>query len=161
MKLYEIEANIEQAIQNMFDSVNEETGEVNPEAIENLESLREEREVKIDNIACYIKNIDAEAKAIKAEEDALEKRRKALENKSNRLKEFLKMHMDVSEKIKTPRVVISFKKSTRIEADESILPKKWLVITTKADKTAIKEALQNGKKIKGAQIVENYSLQIK
>lgn len=161
MKLYEIEANIEQAIQNMFDSVNDETGEVNPEAIENLESLKEEREVKIENIACYIKNIDAEAKAIKAEEDALAKRRKALENKSNRLTEFLKMHLDVSEKIKTPRVVISFRKSTRIEADESILAKKWLVITTKADKTAIKEALQNGKKIKGAQIVENYSLQIK
>lgn len=162
MKLYEIEANIEQAILNMFESEDEETGEVSQEAVDALDALKAERELKIDNIGCYIKNIKAEAKAIKEEEDALKKRRVALEHKAERLTNFLSMHVGTDEKFTSNRVVVSFRKSMKVDiTNESIIPKKWLRIKTEPDKVAIKHALDEGIKVKGCQLIENYSIQIK
>ena len=65
MTLYEINRNIEDILNRMFEEVDEETGEVNPEIVTELAELNEARDMKLDNIGAYIKNIDAEAKAIK------------------------------------------------------------------------------------------------
>ena len=78
MTLYEINRNIEDILNRMFEEVDEETGEVNPEIVTELAELNEARDTKIDNIGAYIKNLDAEAKAIKDEMDALTRERKRL-----------------------------------------------------------------------------------
>lgn len=99
MKLYDIEAAIEQAIDELLESIDEETGEVSEEAKRTLEEFRAERESKLENIACYIKNLEADSEAMKNEEDKLKKRRKANDNKVQRLREFLGMHMAIDERL--------------------------------------------------------------
>ena len=103
MKLYEIDA----AIQNLLDSmtVDPDTGEAKLDE-EALAGLQMERERKLEGVALAIKNMSAEAEAIKAEENNLAKRRKALENKVEGMKGFLRDALD-GEKLKTPRVSVS------------------------------------------------------
>ena len=103
MKLYEIDA----AIQNVLDSmtVDPDTGEAKLDE-EALAGLQMEREKKLEGVALAIKNMSAEAAAIKAEEDNLAKRRKALENKVEGMKGFLRTALN-GEKLKTPRVSVS------------------------------------------------------
>ena len=79
MTLYEID-------QALLACIDMETGEVD---IEKYEQLAEEKDKKIENIACYYKALTAEAEAIKAEEKALAERRKVKENKAESLKKFL------------------------------------------------------------------------
>ena len=64
MTLYEID-------QALLACIDMETGEVD---IEKYEQLAEEKDKKIENIACYYKALTAEAEAIKAEEKALAER---------------------------------------------------------------------------------------
>ena len=77
MNLYEIDAAI-------LDCVDMETGEVIDE--DKLDSLSVERDVKIENICCWIKNLKAEAEALKAEKESFAKRQKTAENKMESLK---------------------------------------------------------------------------
>ena len=89
MTLYEINRNIEDILNRMFEEVDEETGEVNPEIVTELAELNEARDTKIDNIGAYIKNLDAEAKAIKDEMDALKKRLDQKKKRIESLKEYV------------------------------------------------------------------------
>lgn len=162
MKLYEIDVEIEQAINAMLDSVNEETGEVDSAAVESLTQLQAERERKIENIACYIKNLKADADAYKAEIDSLNKRKKAAENKAARLQSYLELHLSPDEKFSFPRAAISFRKSKKvIIINESLLPKRLFRIKKEPDKVAIKDEFVAGKKVKGCDYVDSYSMQIK
>lgn len=87
MRLYEINAELENAFANAIDA---ETGEIVDEAMaERFEQLQIDRDVKIENIACLIKDISAEVAAIKAEKDALYARQKSAENKVTSLKKYL------------------------------------------------------------------------
>lgn len=162
MNLFEIDYEIEKAINALFDSVDEETGEVDPEALVNLEQLNVERERKLENIACYIKNLNSDSTALKAEIDSLEKRKRAIDNKVSRLKVYLQQHVNTDEKFSFPRAVISFRKSKKVEIiNESLIPKRLFRIKAEPDKVAIKDELASGKKVKGCEFVESYSLQIK
>lgn len=162
MKLYEIEREIEEALIVLFESTDEETGEVNPEAVKKLEELKLDREQKLENIACAIKNLESDAKALKDEEAVLNARRKALENKVLRLKNYLEQHLSPEEKITSSRAVVSFRKSKKVLITNSaLIPKRLLRIKTEPDKVAIKDEFTKGKKVKGCEFVDNYSLQIK
>ena len=87
MTLYEIDKAIEDAF---YSAVDPDTGEIiNDEALEALNELEEARNVKIENIALFIKNLDAEASAIKAEEERLRSRRTTTENRVKWLKDYL------------------------------------------------------------------------
>ena len=89
MTLYEIKREIEEAIDAIFASVDEETGEVSEDAVNKLAELNAARDEKLDNIGAYIKNLMAEAEAIKAEEKKLADRRRVIENKVERLKAYV------------------------------------------------------------------------
>ena len=73
MNLYDIKAEIADAIESMFDSVNPETGEIDAGTVERLESLQAERAAKLDGIGAYIKNLDCDIDAIDAEIKKLQK----------------------------------------------------------------------------------------
>jgi len=160
MKLYEID----KGILECFDL---ETGEILDE--EKLEELQLEREKKIENVGLFIKNLEAEKAAVKAEKDAFTKREKSIDRKIEGLKGWLKYALGADDqtekppKFTTAKVVISFRKSESVEVDDSILPKKWFrrKVEYTPDKTMIKEALNNGKKIKGAFIKKNLNVNIK
>ena len=153
MKLYEID----QAILNCIDL---ETGEIID--TEQLDKLTMEREVKLENIACWIKELKAEAEALKAEKMAFAKRQQVAENKMESLKKYLAYALD-GQAFKTVRASVTFRKSQAVEIvdiyklDENYLRYK----EPEADKTAIKEALKAGQTVAGATLVENTSVIIK
>lgn len=153
MNLYEINL----AIENCFDP---ETGEILEDKMAELE---ESKEAKIESIALYIKNKNALITAIKEEEKSLKARRESLEKEVERLQNYLTSNMDVESKFETPKVKVSFRHSTTCEVDESLVPKKWFtkVVTKKLDKAGIKKLLQDGKKVKGASLVEHFKIQVK
>lgn len=146
----------------ILECVDEETGDIID--IEKLEALELERDTKISNIGCWIKDLKAEAEAIKTEKQNLEKRQKAAENKAEQLKNYLSAYLNGAQ-YKDVRVVISYRKSISTEIAEDLdlntLPDDCKKITVTANKTAIKEALQNGTKIDGCTLVEKSNIQIK
>lgn len=152
MTLYEIDTKISKCIDC-------ETGEVID--FDRLSGLAMERENKLEGVALWIKNLDATTKAIKAERDALKERQEQAEHKALMLREWLSRALD-GEKMETPKVKVFYRKSTAVEVDDR-LPKKWCSkkIVYIPDKVAIKTAIQNGKKITGAKIVERQNIQIK
>lgn len=163
MTLYEINNAILEAIAAGLDP---ETGEiVNTEALDALELARDE---KIENLACYIKDLSADAKAIREEEKILAERRRSMEAKADRLTRYLSDALD-GEKFATARCQIGWRKSTKVEVDDSFVD--WAqkygrddLLTYTAPKpslTAIKDVLKTGIEIPGAELVTTNSIQIK
>lgn len=153
MKLYEID----EAILNCIDL---ETGEIID--TEQLDKLTMEREAKLENVACWIKELKAEAEALKAEKMAFAKRQQVAENKMESLKKYLAYALD-GQAFKTTRASVTFRKSQSVEvADIWKLDENYLRYKEpEADKTAIKEALKQGKTVAGVTLVENTSVIIK
>lgn len=158
MSIYEIDDSI-------LSLVDMETGEIEDE--KRYDELQMERTQKVENIGCYYKNLVAEAKAMKEEEANLAQRRKAVENKAERIKNLLAYALR-GEKFESPRLRCSYRKSKSIEVDASFV--EWAqehaddLLTYKEpvpNRTAIKEALSDGREIEHAEIVTNESLQVK
>ena len=161
--LYEINNEIEQALNDLLASADQETGEVDENLVTALADLKMQREEKLDNIGAYIKNLAAEAAMLEAEEKALKERREAKERKIESLKTYLGDALN-GEKFESARVFCSWRKSESVSIqDENLIPKSFMVkkVTYSPDKKAIKEAIKNGKKVKGAVIETKNNLQIK
>ena len=152
MTLYEIDTKISECIDG-------ETGEIID--FDSLSRLAMERETKLEGVALWIKNLEATAKAIRVERDVLKARQEQAENRAESLREWLSRALDGG-KMETPKVKISFRKSVMVEVDDR-LPKEWCSkkIVYTPDKIAIRTAIQNGKKITGAKVVERQNIQIK
>lgn len=144
-----------------------DTGEV-VTVKEALERLEMERETKIENAALAVKNLKAEAEAIKAEEDRLNKRRKAIENKAEGFKSYLIAALvredGTSEKIKTPRTVVSVKMNPAkvVISDEKLIPREFFreIVETKVDKSELREVLARGIAVPGAALERGRSVVI-
>lgn len=163
MKLYEIDL----ALEELLDQVDPETGELTCD-LEALEALTMEREKKLEGIALYIKGLTAEAEAIKAEKQTLEKRQKSAENHAIRLRQFLAQHVYEDERIKTPRVAISWRHSEGVEIQPGFM--EWAKQNAdyllkyedpKPRLTEIKEALKAGQDVPCACIATRQNLQIR
>lgn len=160
--LYEINRDIE----NFEFVIDEETGEVLN--ADELDALQMERDTKIENIALYIKNLNALAADIKAEKDNLDNRMKAIERKAEGLKRYLKKSLN-GYKFETARCKVSYRKSKQVvlagEFDEWAKENAPELLTVKTtytpSKTAIKEAMLEGKSVKYAALVENTNLILK
>lgn len=157
MTLYEIA----EEIMNVFDP---ETGEILDE--QKLASLEMEHDKKVENIALYIKNLESDAEQIKAEKNALATREKSAKNKAESLRKYLSSYL-AGQKFSTPKVAISFRSSTSVEADVGALlgsdvGRGYLKYTEPtADKMAIKKALQEGIELPGCALVTNQNMQIR
>ena len=153
MNLFEIDSAI-------LDCVDVETGEIFDEV--KFEELALERDVKIENICLWIKNLKAEAEALKAEKDAFAQRQKAAENKMESLKKYISSYLDGST-FSTSRVAVSFRKSESVEVEEGAnIPDEYLRFKEpEVNKTELKKALKDGKKIDGVCLVEKQNIQIK
>lgn len=161
MKLYEINATLETL-------VDDETGEVKD--YEAFEALQMEREAKLEGVACWVKNLAAEASAIRAEEKALADRRHVLERKQGRLEQFLTFALD-GERFQTARCDVRFRKSQRVEITDMGAAVDWLVANghdglvqyaaPSVSKTDLKELLQSGAPVDGAELVDGLSVGVK
>lgn len=160
MTLYEIGQQYLEALDGM--EIDPETGEIiGGQAVAQLGGQFEE---KCETVGCYIKDLNARAAAIKAEQDGLQKRRKALEAKAERLREYLAEWMNAAgrERLETPRVALSFRRSTAVMVDNlNTLPEACRKVRVEADKAMIRKLIQLGDKLEGAWLEETRSLQIK
>ena len=158
--LYEIN----EKYMNLFSQV-DEYGEIQFDEKE-LDENSKEFEQKADNIACFIKNELAFVESVKKEIEMLQERKKVHENKIESLNKYLLRGMETRgrDKLETVRNKISTRKSTIVNViDENLIPKKFIEkkVNTRIMKKEIKEALNDGKKVKGAELKENKSLNIK
>ena len=160
MTLYEID-------QALLECIDMETGEVDAEK---YEQLAEEKDKKIENIACYYKALTVEAEAIKAEEKALAERRKAKENKAESLKKFLASVLN-GEKFESARCSVSWRKTQAAEITDEKAAIAWLMAhghdeavkypAPTIDKTVLKKIIKGGEAVPGAEVKDSLSMGVK
>ena len=158
MKLYEIDNAI-------LECIDLETGEIID--TEQLDKLQMERDTKLENVACWIKDLKAEAEALKNEKQALAERQKVAENKAESLKKWLAYALQ-GEKFKTPKCVISFRKTEAVEVTDeglnNLMKEHDELLTYKTpepSKTPSKQSLKDGLNVGGLQLLQNMSTIIK
>ena len=154
MKLYEID----EAILNCIDT---ETGEILD--VDALSILEMERESKVESVALWYKQEKADAAALKEEIANLTARKKSTERKMESLKNWLAYALE-GRKFKTPRMSISYRKSTTMTVeDPSLVPADYKTEETveKIDTTQLKKDLISGMDIKGAILEQHNNLSVK
>jgi len=168
--LYEIADNYRAFLQMV------ESGEIEDEqAIEDtLDSIQQEFDQKIDNIACLYKSLTAEAIAIETEAKRLLDRARYKRNVCDRLKDYVAANMQSigQEKFENERNRISFRKSTALNVtdDRALLTALQVAgrddlyrveETVSFDKKSITKAIKDGQSLQGCELVTNQNIQIK
>lgn len=158
MKLYELTENYRKV------SEMEDLDEITLK--DTLDSIQEDIETKIQNIAFVIKEKKADLTAIEETIKTLQKRKTSTEKTISHLQEYSQNAMEVTntQKIKTPLITVWIqdnKESVNI-TDEDKLNKKYLVEQPfKPDKKLLLADLKEGKEVEGAEIQQTRSLRIR
>lgn len=120
------------------------------------------------SIIGYLRNQELTSEAIKNEIDRLNTIKKAIDNKVDKFKEYVKLNMqDLGlEKIDTELGTLSVAKNpVSVDVyDEALIADEYKKekVTVTIDKTAIKNAIKDGKEVQGARLIEDKtSLRIK
>lgn len=153
-KLYELVADLQSFI--------EENEGLEDEQIykDTLEGLQGEIDDKIEQWNRAIKNQEAERDALKSEYQRLYERYKAQDAQVSRMKDTLLMYLKAMGKKEGGKVLIAkiVKNGGAVPVEilcqPEELPKQFRKITVEADKTAIRDALVSGKKLKFAKLLE-------
>ena len=173
VSLYEIDERLVTLIEEQFDTEDGTIYENASELAKKIDEVAIDLDKKIENIGCYIKNLEAEVEMLKHEEDNLGKRRKTAERKIASLRDYLNGYLEAvypkdedraKWKFKTAKVVLGYRKSSSVEVpDIEKLDKEYIKIKTEVspDKTAIKDAIKNGKEVIGAFIKNKINLSVK
>lgn len=163
MKLYEVSELINNCIKiNDSEVVDTTTGEILD--VEYLDNLEMEKAEKIENCIKFYKNQFSDSKALKEEAQRLQKLAKAAENRAEWMKKYLNSCLN-GEKFRSDDGLhqISFRRSESVEiVDLFSIPDDLLRYKEpEADKTAIKNALKEGRQVTGAVLVEKNNITIK
>ncbi len=139
-----------------------------------LESIQQEFDEKVDNIACLYKNLLGQADMIEAEAKRQLDRAKYKRNVAERLKAYVAANMQAigQDKFENERTRISFSRSKALDVtDEDALYGSLeaagrldlvrIVTERKFDKAAIKKEINSGASFDGAFVRENKNIQIK
>ena len=160
MRLYEIE----EAYRIWQQKIELQGGELNEEDIEEIERLNVLAEDKIDGYSVIIKESIAEGEILKQEAEKLLARAKRKINLAERLKANLDLFMQSQgrEKYTSLKTQIFYRPSVVLEINEEVkLPKKWYKVKMEVDKSAIKDFIKNGGKVRGCKLVDKQNIQIK
>jgi sugar-specific transcriptional regulator TrmB len=164
MTLYEITSDYMQLMQMMEDP------ELDPQTLaDTMEGIEGELEDKADNYARVMKNMEADLNGIKAEIERLSTRKKTIENNIKRMKEALQFSMETTGKTKFKTELFSFgirKNAPAVVMDEPYIenvPERFLKYSDPTiNRSAIKEAIQNGEDLEGlAHLEQSTSLSIR
>ena len=147
-----------------------EDPELDPRTLaDTMEGIEGELEVKAENYAKVIRNLEADVTGIKAEIDRLSERKKTIENNIKRMKEALQVSMETTGKTKFKTELFSFSvrnNAPKVVMDEEYIenvPERFLKYSEPTiNRTAIKEAIQNGENLEGlAHLEQSKSITIK
>ena len=152
-RLYDIESDIAGLFEKYVD---ESTGEIKQGFEEAMEGLEKERDAKIEGVGLMLKETTAFLKAAKEEKAAIDAKIKSAEREVEGLKTYLLMALK-GEKFKTEKVNMYYGRSKHIEIEEgTVIPMEYMTIPEPVpNKTALKEAIENGKQIKGVSVQES------
>lgn len=146
---------------------NELTGEVinNDEAVQELfNEIQEDLSVKLDNSAYVVKELTSDADMLDLEIKRLTKKKTALKNKAEMLKKLMLGAVQASGEKKIVTDLHSFttrnSKSVNILIEDEI-ERKYMIPKFQIDKKKIGEALKNNELVKGAELLEKTTLNIK
>lgn len=157
---------IEQEYIVLAESIIDNDGVLTEEMEKALQINREQLETKGQCYGFIVRQLEAEQDIIDLEITRLQALKSSRGKTVDRLKETLTKAMDLYEieKLETPTLKISFRKSESVEIEnESLLDEQFIVTKTTAspDKAKIKEAIKNGEFVVGATIKQNKNIQIK
>lgn len=146
--------------------IEEADGELTPEIEQALQLTQEEFDSKAVSYANVVKGFSDTEDAISREIDRLTALKERAIKRAELFKSTLSSAMQQFgiEKIETPTIKLSFRKSEAIEiTDENAVPESFQdqKVTTTISKTRIKEAIKQGTDVPGAQLISRKSLQIK
>ena len=164
LKLYEISQGMIDTLDIFLESDGNDLDKENYSEI--MLFLRDELKNKSSSLLQYIQNLQVLNKSAKEEADRLQKLIKTRNNKIERLKSYLVTTLQVLEtkKIETDLGSYGLRRSSAVDVyDMAVLPDEFIRVTEerKADKEKIKEYIKANGELKGARIVDNYSLQIR
>jgi hypothetical protein len=162
MNIYNIQSEYQQLVNQLI----ENGGELTPELELALQINKDNFHSKSENYAYITKQFDGEIDIIDNEIKRLQQAKRSREKTIERLKATIELAMLTFEvdKIETPLIKISFRKSESVEVENvNELPNEYKVIklTESADKLKIKDAIKSGILIEGCSIKTNKNLQIK
>lgn len=162
--LYQITSDYLQLMQMMEDP------EMDPQLLaDTMEGIEGELEVKAESYAKVMKNLESDVVGIKAEIDRLSERKKTIEANIKKMKETLQFAMETTGKTKFKTELFSFgirKNAPAVVMDEPYIenvPERFLKYSDPTiNRSAIKEAIQNGEDLEGlAHLEQSKSLTIK
>lgn len=155
MKLYEIV----DAYQNLSDL------ELTEDIKKALDVIKDEFDVKAENIVKVLKNMEADEKALRDEEIRLADKRRAISTKKENLKEYLFSSMRAigKPKVKAGIFNINIQKNPQSIKiiDENIIPEKYKIASYRIDKKQLKEDIEEGLKIEGAELIQTEGIRIR
>ena len=141
-----------------------EQGELTPEIEQQLQINEEQLKEKAINYGHVIRSFEYDNDIIDTEIKRLKQLKEQKEKAIDKLKNAVSNAMQLYgiEKIDSPTLKLSFRKSESIEVHDN-LDKKYLIekTTMQPDKNAIKQAIKQGDQVEGAILVINYNIQIK
>ena len=157
---------IEQEYIQLAEALTDNGGELTPELSQALEINQANLETKSTNYGLVIKQMEYEIDILDSELKRLQGLKKSRENAIDRLKHNISEAMKLYgyEKIETPVLKLSFRKSETVEIDNELqIPDDYKVtkVSVTADKKLIKEAIKEGLEIPGAHLEVHQNLQIK
>lgn len=157
---------IQQQYLDLMRRIEDAEGEITPEIDQALTLTQNQLQEAAINIGFVIKAFEYNEGVIKQEIERLV----SMARKLNKSRELLKNRLSQSmqqfgiERIDSPTLSLSFRKSRAVEiTDELVIPVKYFnaPLPPTPNKTAIKEAIQRGEDVPGADLVERLNLQIK
>ncbi|MCC8101982.1 MAG: siphovirus Gp157 family protein [Clostridiales bacterium] len=170
MKLYEVNAAIEEIFEQMVD---QETGEILSDSeslMAQLDSLQMERQRILEYLAKLVLNTRAEAAALKEEEARLKKRRDRLGKKEEQIMAILDRECG-GEKTDLGIATLSYRRTSRVEVSDAEKAVCWLKRNKHTDcyripapevaKTEVKKLINQGTKVPGCAVVEDRSCSLR
>jgi len=162
MNIYKISNDRQQLINELI----ENGGELTPSLQLAFEITKDNFHTECEIEAYSLKEIEYKKYIIKEEVNRFNKLLKSLEKAEITIKSNIENAMNLfeSDKIETPLIKISFRKSESVEVEDvNTLPALYKVVkvSESADKLKIKDAIKSGILIEGCSIKVNKNLQIK
>jgi hypothetical protein len=151
---------------NLLALIDENEGEITPEIEAMMQINEHDLQVKSQSYAHLIHRLEDEEEAAGKYLERINKyisqRKRLRENIRARLSEALLLYG--VEKIETPEVKISFRKSEIVDIQhEDLIPAEYIEtkVTQSPSKTKIKEAIKEGLSVPGAALIVKQNIQIK
>ena len=162
MKFYEIPSTLRKALDNVY--YDEETNKA--EGLDEYRDLAEEAKDKLENTAFYLCELEHEADALKAEQKRFADLIKSNKNKRKAIRKLMleALQSMPDQKVKTAKVSMWIKKTTALKIDnEDTIPQEYYreKRTIELDTTKLKNDLEEGVFVQGAQLKENQFIQIR